>query len=156
MTTAKLAVPPLMPNTLADIADKSSRMLADAIKRDASVGHFSMADELGIAKAFFDLCAKMLSDPFKLAQVQMNLWKDYMALWQGSMWRLMGQPAAPVVTPDKSDRRFKDPQWEEHFIFDYIKQSYLIAARHLHRAVAEVKGLDESTEKKVDFYTRQY
>ena len=156
MTTAKRAVPPLMPETFADIAEKASRMLADAMKRDASVGHFSMADELGIAKAFFDLSAKMLADPFKLAEVQMNLWKDYMALWQGSMLKLMGQPATPVATPDKSDRRFKDPQWEEHFIFDYIKQSYLIAARHLHRAVAEVKGLDEATEKKVDFYTRQY
>ena len=156
MTTAKRAVPPLMPETFADIAEKSSRMLADAMKRDASLGHFSMADELGIAKAFFDLSAKMFSDPFKLAEVQMNLWKDYMALWQGSMLKLMGQPAAPVATPDKSDRRFKDPQWEEHFIFDYIKQSYLIAARHLHRAVGEVKGLDEATEKKVDFYTRQY
>ena len=156
MTTQKRAAPPLMPEAFAEIAEKSSRLVADAMKRDASAGHFSMADELGIAKAFFDLSARMLSDPLKLAEVQMNLWKDYMALWQGSMLRLMGQPAAPVATPDKSDRRFKDPQWEEHFIFDYIKQSYLIAARHLHRAVAEVKGLDEATEKKVDFYTRQY
>src|SRR5262245_21022198 len=156
MTTAKRAVPPLMPETFADIAEKSSKMIADAMQRDASVGHFSMADELGIAKAFFDLSAKMLSDPFKLAEAQMNLWRDYIALWQGSMMKMLGQPAAPVATPDAADRRFKDPQWEEHFIFDYIKQSYLIAARHLHRAVSEVEGLDEVTEKKVDFYTRQY
>ena len=156
MTTAKRAAPPLMPETFAGIAAQTSRLLADAMKRDAAVGHFSMADELGIAKAFFDLSAKMFSDPFKLAEAQMNLWKDYIALWQGSMMKLMGQPAAPVATPDKADRRFKDPQWEEHFVFDYIKQSYLIAARHLHRAVSEVEGLDETTERKVDFYTRQY
>ena len=156
MTTAKRAAQPLMPETCADIAAKTSRLLADAMKRDASIGHFSMADELGIAKAFFDLSAKMLCNPFKLAQAQMNLWKDYIALWQGSMMKLMGQPAKPVAVPDKSDRRFKDPQWDEHFIFDYIKQSYLIAARHLHHAVSKVEGLDEATEKKIDFYTRQY
>ena len=156
MTNAKRAAQPLMPETFAGIAEQTSRLLAGAMKRDASTGHFSMADELGIAKAFFDLTAKMLSDPFKLAEAQMNLWKDYIALWQGSMMKLMGQPSAPVAIPDRNDRRFKDPQWEEHFIFDYIKQSYLIAARHLHRAVSEVEGLDAATEKKVDFYTRQY
>ncbi len=140
----------------ADIAKKSSRIIAEAMKRESGWEHFSMGDEMGIAKAFFDLTAKMMSDPLKLAEVQMNLWKDYMTLWQGSMLRLLGQPAAPVAVPDKADRRFKDPQWEEHFIFDYIKQSYLIAAKHLHRSVAQVDGLDEATAKKVDFYTRQY
>jgi polyhydroxyalkanoate synthase len=140
----------------ADIAERSSKILGEHIKRQADWGHFSMGDEMGIAKAFFDLSAKMMADPFKLAEAQINLWKDYVALWQGSMMKLMGKPSAPVAVPDKNDRRFKDPEWEEHFIFDYIKQTYLIAARHLHRAVGDVEGLDEPTAKKIDFYTRQY
>jgi len=146
----------LAPETFAEIAQQSSRLLADAMKRQGKGSHFSMGDEMGIAKAFFDLTAKMMSDPMKFAEVQMKLWKDYMELWQGSMLRLMGQAATPVAVPDKSDRRFKDPQWEEHFVFDYIKQSYLIAAKHLHQAVAQVEGLDDASAKKVDFYTRQY
>jgi polyhydroxyalkanoate synthase len=144
------------PETLAEIAEKSSRLLAEAMKRQAAHGHFSMGDEMGIAKAFFDMSAKMFSDPFKLAEAQLNLWKDYWTLWQGSMLKLMGQSVTPVAAPDKADRRFKDPEWEEHFVFDYIKQSYLIAARHLHQAVGQVEGLDEATAKKVDFFTRQY
>ncbi len=146
----------LAPETFAEIAQQSSRLLAEAMKRQGKGSHFSMGDEMGIAKAFFDLTAKMMADPMKLAEVQMNLWKDYMTLWQGSMLRLMGQSAPAVAVPDKSDRRFRDPEWEEHFVFDYIKQSYLIAAKHLHRAVAEVEGLDDASAKKVDFYTRQY
>jgi len=148
--------PELAPEVFADVAAKSSEILAEAMKRQAGIGRFSMGDEMGIAKAFFDLSAKMMSDPFKLAEVQMNMWKDYMSLWQGSMMRLMGQEAPPVAVPDRADRRFKDPEWEQHFIFDYLKQSYLIAAKHLHRAVGQVDGLDENTSKKVDFYTRQY
>src|SRR5512139_4071793 len=155
-TSKEQAEADVSPELFADIAEKSSRLLAAAMKREAGWGHFSMGDEMGVAKAFFDLTAKMMSDPFKLAEVQMNLWKDYMTLWQGSMLRLMGQEASPVAVPDKADRRFKDPEWEEHFIFDYIKQSYLIAAKHLHGAVAQVDGLDEATARKVDFYTRQY
>jgi polyhydroxyalkanoate synthase len=154
--SAQEGSPGIDPATFADIAEQSSRILGEAMKRQAAAGHYSMGDEMGIAKAFFDLSAKMMADPFKLAEVQLNLWKDYMALWQGAMLKLMGQPATPVATPEKDDRRFKDPHWEEHFVFDYIKQSYLIAARHLHKAVAQVEGLDDVTAKKVDFYTRQY
>jgi polyhydroxyalkanoate synthase len=68
----------------------------------------------------------------------------------------MGAPAMPVAEPAKGDRRFRHEDWQEHFLFDYVKQSYLIAARWLHNAVASVEGLDEHTQKKVDFFTRQY
>ncbi len=68
----------------------------------------------------------------------------------------MGMQAPPVAQPAKGDNRFKDEQWEEHFLFDFIKQSYLISARHIHDVVSNVKGLDENTQKKVNFFTRQY
>ncbi|MEO7762186.1 MAG: class I poly(R)-hydroxyalkanoic acid synthase, partial [Casimicrobiaceae bacterium] len=55
-----------------------------------------------------------------------------------------------------TDRRFRHEDWQEHFLFDYVKQSYLIAARWMHKTVAEVEGLDPNTAKKVDFFTRQY
>ena len=67
---------------------------------------------------------------------------------------LMAGTLAAVVA--QGDRRFKHADWEEHALFDYIKQSYLIAARWLHKTVAEVEGLDPNTAKKVDFFTRQY
>jgi len=103
-----------------------------------------------------ELSAQMLTNPARLAESQMNLWWDYMNLWQSSMLRLMGGNAAPVVVPAQGDKRFKHEDWHEHFLFDYIKQSYLIAARWMHDQVASVDGLDEHTKKKVDFFTRQY
>src|SRR6202790_1033715 len=72
------------------------------------------------------------------------------------MLLIMGQSSAPVAEPAKSDKRFRHEDWQEHFLFDYVKQSYLITARWLHGAVANVEGLDEHTHKKVDFFTRQY
>ena len=59
MTTSKKenTAPGLMPETFAEIAEQSSRILAESMKRQASLGHFSMGDEMGIAKAFFDLSA---------------------------------------------------------------------------------------------------
>ncbi|MGH8751538.1 MAG: hypothetical protein ACREUV_07515, partial [Burkholderiales bacterium] len=139
-----------------DMAQQSQQMVADFLQRHASTGAIGMGDELGVGKAFLDLTAKMMADPFKLAEMQWNMWQDYMTLWQGSVMKMMGQDAAPVAEPAPSDRRFKDEAWQQNFLFDYIKQSYLIAARHLHGAVASVEGLDDQTTKKADFFTRQF
>ena len=56
----------------------------------------------------------------------------------------------------KSDSRFKNEVWENNFLFDYIKQSYLIAADNIQKTVAEVQGLDPQTGRKVKFFTRQF
>ena len=145
-----------LPRLFADVAQKASRVLSDAIQRHASDGEPGSADELGIAKAFFEMSAKLLGDPMRLYEVQLKLWNDYIALWQGSMMRMLGAETEPVAKPHKGDRRFRHEAWESHFLFDFVKQSYLITARRLHEAVGQVQGLDAQTEKKVDFYTRQY
>src|ERR1700704_4014416 len=148
--------PIALTESFASAADKGAKLLGDFLARQAVGGPSMVADEFGLTKAFLEVAAKMLSNPYRLAETQMNLWWDYSALWQSSMFKLMGQSPAPVAEPTKSDKRFRHEDWQEHFLFDYVKQSYLLTARWLHDAVASVEGLDERTQKKVDFFTRQY
>ncbi|MGH8712738.1 MAG: PHA/PHB synthase family protein [Casimicrobiaceae bacterium] len=142
--------------SLASAADKSAKLLGEFLGRQPDTAASHVVDEFGVTKAFMELAAKMLANPYRLAETQMNLWWDYSALWQSSMLKLVGRSPAPVVEPAQGDRRFRHEDWQEHFLFDYVKQSYLITARWLHDAVASVEGLDEQTQKKVDFFTRQY
>src|SRR5258708_14003706 len=86
----------------------------------------------------------------------MSMWVDYARLWQSTWMKMMGVQAQPVAEPAKGDSRFKDDDWSSNFLFDYLKQSYLIAARHIQHAVSEVDGLAPESEKKVAFFTRQY
>jgi polyhydroxyalkanoate synthase len=148
--------PIALTESFASAADKSAKLLGDFLARQAVSGPSPVTDEFGLTKAFLEVAAKMLSNPVRLAETQMNLWWDYSALWQSSMLRFMGQVPAPVAEPSKGDKRFRHEDWQEHFLFDYVKQSYLLTARWLHDAVANVEGLDEKTQKKVDFFTRQY
>ena len=148
--------PTELAKTYAEVAQRASTLISDHIQRQVKRGITPPQDELGIAQAFMDMMAKLLSNPYRLAQAQMNLVWDYFSLWQQSMLRFAGMNAAPVAAPDKSDKRFKDEQWQEHFLFDFMKQSYLITARNIHDTVCCVDGLDEQTQKKVNFYTRQY
>ena len=140
----------------AEVAERSSKILGDYIKRHADGKGVAFTDEFGIAKAFMDLSAQMLANPWKLAETQMKMFWDYVSLWQSSALKMLGHAPEPVAAPAKGDYRFRDEQWENHFLFDYFKQSYLIAARHIHDAVCCVEGLPEEAQKKVNFFTRQY
>src|SRR5947208_992268 len=94
-----------------DIARKSGELLTQAMERQSGAPLKPIADELGISKAFFEAWSRMLTDPVRLAENQMKLWQDYWSLWQSSMMKLFGKPAAPVAAPPQGDRRFKHQDW---------------------------------------------
>ncbi|MDY0014301.1 MAG: class I poly(R)-hydroxyalkanoic acid synthase [Rhodocyclaceae bacterium] len=152
----ELPDPKEVAKTYSEVAQRASKLINEHIQRQLKKGVAAPADELGVAQAFMDMMAKLLANPYKLAQAQMNLVWDYFSLWQHSMMRFAGMPAVPVAAPAKDDKRFKDEEWQDHFLFDFIKQSYLITARHIHDTVCCVEGLDDQSQKKVNFYTRQY
>ncbi|HUW39075.1 MAG TPA: class I poly(R)-hydroxyalkanoic acid synthase [Rhodocyclaceae bacterium] len=154
--TAQLPDPQEIAATYAEVAQRASKLIAEHVQRQMRHGVAVPSDELGIAQAFMDMMAKMLANPYQLAQAQMSLVWDYFSLWQHAMMRLSGMQPAALVQPAKGDNRFRDSEWEEHFLFDFIKQSYLITARHIHDAVSRVEDLPEPTHKKVNFFTRQF
>src|SRR3982751_6779149 len=138
------------------VAERSSKILGDFARKQAESMSAAMRDEMGIAKAFMDLYSRMAADPALVASVALNMWMEQMRLWQTSWMNMLGMPMPAVAEPNKGDSRFKDEEWSKNFLFDYIKQSYLIAARHIQAAVTQVEGLPPESEKKVAFFTRQY
>ena len=154
----KLPDPVEWSKTMNRIAERSQNIVADFLDRQSEADgqqHHQM-DPLNLASAFFEMTTRLMSDPTKLMQAQVSLWQDYLKLWQSTTQRMMGMEADPVVEPERSDRRFRDPAWEENQLFDFIKQSYLLSARWMQDIVGDVEGLDTHTAKKVDFYTRQF
>ncbi len=144
-----------MKGAFKDIAERSQKLLQDFAEKYKADGP-QPADPLRLTQTFMDFTAKMLADPNRLLQAQMELWQQYMNLWQVTAQRMMGQKVEPVVEPAKGDKRFNDPAWKDEVVFDYLKQSYLLTARWLQHTVKEVEGVDDKTSKKVDFYTRQF
>ena len=157
-----VANPAEMSRAVANIAERSQRLVREFIERQqleaASGGDpQSAADTVNIASAFLEMTTKLMSDPGRLFRAQVNLWNDYLRLWQRTTERLLGvETAVPVIEPTDSDKRFRDPLWEDNTLFDFIKQSYLLSARFLQSTVQTVDGLDPKTLRKVDFYTRQF
>ena len=156
-TEIQMPDPAELSKSMAEIAERSQRILTDWLtKNGADVSSTLAADPLNIGNTFFELFSKMMADPGKVVQAQMSLWQDYMALWQNTASRMMGQETESLVKPARDDRRFKDEAWEDNEVFNYIKQSYLLTSRFIEQSVHDADGLDEKTKEKVEFYTRQF
>ncbi len=142
------------------IAERSQRLVTDFISRNADdpakTMTMGMADAINIGGAFLELTAKLMSDPQRMMDAQLNLWRGYMDLWRNTTLKMMGQDTGDIIQPAQDDRRFKDDAWKENQIFDFIKQSYLLTAKWMESTVAEVEGLDAHTKHKVAFYTKQF
>ncbi len=142
--------------SMADIAQRSQRLVTDFLARQTNAGGRGNLDPMNVGGAFMEMTARMMADPAKMMEAQWSLWQDYVSLWQNTTMRMMGQDQAPVISPEKGDRRFRDEAWNENEVFNFIKQSYLLTARWMQSTVDGVEGLDDKAAQKVDFYTRQF
>jgi len=151
----KMADPAVLGRSMADIAERSQRIVTDWLGRQtAETPEF---DPMHVGQAFADMTAQLMRDPAKLVQAQIGFWQDYMTLWQNTTKRMMGLASEPpVIAADPKDKRFKDGAWNESEVFDFVKQSYLLTARYVQDVVTRVDGLDSKTAQKVDFYARQF
>ncbi|MBU6419890.1 MAG: class I poly(R)-hydroxyalkanoic acid synthase, partial [Proteobacteria bacterium] len=141
--------------SMADIAARSQKLVAEWMKRQAAEG--IQMDPLNISSAFMAMTTKLLANPSHLMEAQIGLWRDYMTLWNNTARRIIsGEEPEPVIAHDPKDKRFADPAWRQNEIFDFIKQSYLLSARYINDVVTQVDGLDPKTAQKVDFYARQF
>ena len=143
-----------MAASMAQIAERSQALVTSFMSNQS--GSMGMADPMNVGQAFIELTQQMMANPAQMMQAQMQLWQDYMGLWQSTTQKMMGVEVDASAAPAADDRRFRDSEWDESIVFDYIKQSYLLSSRWLTNTVQEVDGLDNKTAKKVDFYTRQF
>ncbi|MCK1494943.1 class I poly(R)-hydroxyalkanoic acid synthase [Bradyrhizobium sp. 180] len=146
--------PLVLAGQLNSIAKQSQLLMQRFATSQAASTRLGMGDTSTLGFDFVDLMTKMMSDPTPVAKAQIELFNESMAVWKSaaeSMWLMR------PCEPDKpKDKRFKHPDWTENAVFNYVKESYLVAAKAILSSVRDVKGMDDATARKVDFYTRQF
>ena len=144
---------------LGDIAERSRKLVEDFIARQDMNGAVTTPTGLDGTKlggTFVEMLTRMMSQPHELVQAQFQLWQDYVRLWQSTTQKMLGADVEPVIVPDRADRRFKDAAWDENALFDFIKQSYLLSSKYLLQVTSQKEGLNDKTQQKLEFYTRQF
>ncbi|MEM7569629.1 MAG: class I poly(R)-hydroxyalkanoic acid synthase, partial [Pseudomonadota bacterium] len=142
-----------MAEHMAALAKRSQDMIADFMSRQPATIN---PDPMNLGPSLMEMSALMWADPSKLVESQMSLWQDYMRLWQNATLRILGEEPEPLVSEPKGDRRFKDPQWRDNIVFDFLRQGYLLTANNIVRTVSDVEGLTDKEKSKVDFAIKQF
>lgn len=93
----------------------------------------------------------MMGGAHQLFELQNTYYQSQMDLWMG----MLGVNERPKVEPDKGDRRFNAPEWEQYPFYDYVKQYYLLTSKWLLQLVDGVP-VDEEKRERMAFFTRQY
>lgn len=94
-----------------------------------------------------------LSKPEVLTKVQMEWWESQMNIWQGII--TYGKEPAQVIHPEKDDKRFLDPAWNNEAFYSYIKQSYLLLSNKIQETINSIDGIDEKSKERLSFFSRQ-
>ena len=108
-----------------------------------------------VTKTLGAITQSYMNDPQKLMDAQMQLWNSYTQLWQNAWSKALGQETQPVAEPARNDKRFKDKDWQENTVFDFLKQFYLISANWAQDMVKNADGVDDHTRHKARFYVEQ-
>ncbi len=156
-------LPLLPPQELEELASNAARLMEEMGKATAASlkpleeGRApTQNEEVGdLVKTLGAVAEHWVQDPQKLVLAQTSLTKGFLDLWTGTLKRMNGEDAPPVAEPERSDKRFKDQEWSDNPVFDFIKQAYLITSRWAEDLVEHTDGIDEHTRHKAQFYVRQ-
>ena len=75
---------------------------------------------------------------------------------QARLWAALASgKRETLVSPEPGDRRFSAKEWRENPYYDYLKQSYLLAARYVEDLV-EAAPLDAQAKSRARFAARQW
>jgi len=111
-------------------------------------------DPLNVREIWLEYMDELAQKPEKFIEIQTEYMQDWMSLMQDSVGQFMGQKPAFTFDADKTDRRFKAPEWQENAIFDFIKKSYLMTCNHLDKSISEAEGLNEDQKRRLSFQTK--
>jgi polyhydroxyalkanoate synthase len=138
---------------LRDIARQSQVLMRHFVSHQDAV-RFGMAGRSTLGFDFFELMTRMMTDPMAVASAQIDLFYNTLGIWQKTAERMLMLRAREADA--SKDRRFKHPAWSANVIFNFVKDSYLVAAESILSAIRDVKGMDEASARKINFYTRQF
>ena len=107
------------------------------------------------ARAGGALFQEMMQNPSKIIEQQVGYWGKTLQHFVDAQQALSkGNLEAPKDdTP--TDRRFKNPLWQSHPYFNFLKQQYMLNAQAVDAVVSDMDGLDDADKRRMEYFSQQ-
>lgn len=136
------------------LAQKATRMMLKS-KRGAASISTNLNDMKRASKTLMDVVSHYTRDPVRVAEAQASLWNGWLDIAERAALTFLGEKVEPVTASGKVDKRFNAPEWQKMFIFNVLKQIYLLSTNWLEAQVRSVEELDPHMRDQAQFYIKQ-
>lgn len=150
-----IAALPALEQNMERIHDLTQRLLsAMSAKRSVPQDLQGPSTEL-YAKAGAAYWQDMMQNPSKLIEQQVGYWGATLQHFVHAQQALaQGKLEAPA-DPTPSDKRFKNPLWQTHPYFNFLKQQYMLNTQAVETSLREMEGLDEADKRRLTYFSSQ-
>ena len=140
---------------LRKVEDLSQRLLSVMSNRK---GHNPSLDAPGpdlYTQALTAYWQEAVQNPAKLIENQMAYWTRTVTHFVEAQQALASGKFIAPEDPGPKDRRFKNPMWDTHPYFNFVKQQYLINADAIKTAVDDAIDLDPKQKQRLTYFSQQ-
>lgn len=148
---------------LAKVEELSRRLVGAVAQREPHNAALDAPNHELFASAATAYWTEMLKNPTKVIEQQVEYWgKTVNHFAEAQQALLQGMPGLAAEAEDEdppqdvsNDPRFKNPLWQTHPYFRFVRQQYEANAKAIEDAVASVTDLDDREKQRLNYFSRQ-
>ncbi|WP_417206685.1 PHA/PHB synthase family protein [Antarctobacter sp.] len=137
------------------VEELSKRLVSALTRRHPTPQALNGPDSALYAKAAQAYVQEWVNNPAKLIEQQVSFWGKTVTTFVEAQQQLARGKLEAPEDPGPSDKRFKNPLWDNHPYFNYVKQQYLINADAIHQAVDAIEDMDEKEKRRLRYFSQQ-
>ncbi|MFW2542149.1 PHA/PHB synthase family protein [Primorskyibacter sp. 2E107] len=140
---------------LARVEELQQRLVSAISRRKPTPQALNGPESELYAKAAQAYWQEWMTNPAKLLENQVQYWGKTLTHFVDAQQTLArGQLKAPE-NPGPEDRRFKNPLWDSHPYFNFVKQQYLINAEAIREGIDDLDEMDEKEKRRLRYFAQQ-
>jgi polyhydroxyalkanoate synthase len=158
MTTKDVAAPEMSAELEANLhkVEELTQRLMSALSHKKQINPaLHGPDAMLYGKAVQAYWQEWLQNPAKILEHQIEYWGKSVTHYVEAQQALAKGKLQPPDDPGPKDRRFKNPLWDEHPYFNFIKQQYQINAEAIRNAVEDADGMDATEKRRLSYFAQQ-
>lgn len=137
------------------VEELSKRLVSSLTRRHSTPQALNGPDSALYAKAAQAYVQEWVNNPAKLIEQQVSFWGKTVTTFVEAQQQLARGKLEAPEDPGPSDKRFKNPLWDNHPYFNYVKQQYLINASAIQNAVDAIDDMDEKEKQRLRYFSQQ-
>ena len=153
-STAQTDALPKLEENMARIQELTQRLMsAMTNKRSVPQDLQGPAPDL-YAKAPSSYMYDVVHNPSKIIEQQVGYWGKTLQHFVDAQQALASGNLAAPEDHTATDKRFKNPLWQSHPYFNFLKQQYMLNAEAVDKTVSELE-LDADEKRRMEYFSNQ-